>query len=172
MTPQEEQVIADLGLTMTAVFVPWNQSRNKSEKHPSLNWSVTLACKGRNFLTTDYMMGMAHCPSYKQGDMSVDQYTCIRMECNTGRRQLSVYGSGIGGRKILPPMDAVLASLCSDAYALDSSSFKEWADNYGMSADNKAAEATYHACLEIGLKLRNALGEDGLKRLNAVFRDY
>lgn len=37
-TPREriERVARKLGLTMTAVFVPFSQSRNKDEKHPSL----------------------------------------------------------------------------------------------------------------------------------------
>ena len=69
MTEKETQITdtaAKLGLTMTADFVPWSLSRNAGEKDPSLNWKITLHKDGRPFLTTDYMAGSGHCPSYNQ----------------------------------------------------------------------------------------------------------
>jgi hypothetical protein len=54
-----------LGLTIESVFVPFSQSRNKKEKHNSLNWKVDLCRDGNAFLTCDYSAGIAHCPGYK-----------------------------------------------------------------------------------------------------------
>lgn len=55
--------IAELGLTVESVFVPFSQSRNKNEKHKSMNWKVTVKRNGREVLTTDYSAGIAHCPA-------------------------------------------------------------------------------------------------------------
>lgn len=51
------------GLTIESVFVPFSQSRNKAGERPTLNWRVTVKCKGREVLTTDYSAGAAHCPA-------------------------------------------------------------------------------------------------------------
>lgn len=165
-----EAVAATLGITMTVEFVPWSKSRNKGEKLPSLNWTITLHKVGKAFLTTDYMTGMGHCPSYKQGRLTTDQDANIRKECETGHtcRDGFVYR----GKPILPSLADVLPSLASDAEAIDCGTFEAWADNYGMDTDSRKAEATYRACLEIGLKLRAALGEDGLKTLREAVQDY
>ena len=55
------QAIAELGLTVESVFVPFSQSRNKDETRKSLNWRVTVKRNGRDVLTTDYSAGVAHC---------------------------------------------------------------------------------------------------------------
>jgi hypothetical protein len=58
-----------LGITMTAVFVPFSVSRNavprNGEDKPwqSLNWNVTLERNGRAFITTDYSSGIGNAPS-------------------------------------------------------------------------------------------------------------
>lgn len=53
--------MASLGLAVESVFVPFSQSRNKAEKHKSLNWKVTLLRNGRLVLSCDYSAGVAHC---------------------------------------------------------------------------------------------------------------
>jgi hypothetical protein len=55
---------------------------------------------------------------------------------------------------------------------LDSGSFEEWAADYGFDTDSRKAETTYRACLDIALKLRNGIGEDGLRKLQEAFQDY
>ncbi len=68
-TPTE--AIETLGLTVTSVFVPFSQSRHKNETTEGgrprfdLNWRVTVACRGRVVLETDYSAGCGHCPGYK-----------------------------------------------------------------------------------------------------------
>lgn len=165
MTKTEiESLATDLGLTMTAEFIPWSKSRNADEKHPSLNWKVTLAHKGKDFLTTEYMAGCGHCPSYKQGLMSVDEDAAIKNECERGQTRL--------GKKIQPILADVLHSLATDADAIDHKDFEDWCETYAADPDSRKAEATYRACLDIALKLRNALGDDGLKQLREAVQDY
>lgn len=172
-----ETVAAELGLTMHAVFVPWSKSRNAGEKQPSLNWLVTLRKDGRDVLTTDYMAGNGHCPSYKasvkelgHGD-SIMRTDAIKQECETGRERSAMH-SAKAGRPLLPVFADVLHSLASDSDVIDCATFEEWAENYGMDTDSRKAEATYRACLEIALKLRNGLGEAGLKTLREAVQDY
>lgn len=166
-----EATAADLGLTVKAEFVPWSLSRRAGEKGPSLNWKVTLVRNGRAVLTTDYSAGAGHCPSYKPGRQSVDDAARLKQECESGRSMLS---RGLGGRsqRILPKTADVLASLVMDADALERGTFEEWAGDFGYDTDSRTAEGIYRACLEIGLKLRNGLGEDGLKRLREACEGY
>ncbi len=158
------------GVTMTTQFVPWSQSRNKAEKHPSLNWLVTLTVgEGRPILTTDYMAGSGHCPSYKASKRhlghanSLTRFEAIKHECETGRGD---------GKKLQPKISDVLYSLAMDASVLDSGSFEDWAVEFGYETDSRKAEAIYHACLDIALKLRNGLGEAKLAELREACQDY
>jgi hypothetical protein len=167
-----DAVARELGLTMTAVFVPWSQSRNKAEKHPSLNWTVTLHnyAGKRAVLTTDYGMGCGHCSAYKAsvrelgGHNSLMRDAALRAECEKGR--------GSDGKKHEPDLRDVLYSLMSDAGVLDSASFEDWASELGYDTDSRSAEATYRACLDIALKLRHALGETSLAKLREACEGY
>lgn len=170
-----QSVATELGLTIASKFVPFSQSRNKGEKMPSLNWKVTLLVKGREVLTVDYMAGSGHCPSYKPNRyQSSDAAIAVRKECETGKALKFLASSGHMslGNAINPDLADVLHSLASDADAIDYGNFEEWADSTGMETDSRKAEAIYRACLEIGLKLRAALGEDGLKTLRDAIQDY
>jgi len=172
MTTKENvhAVAESLGLTMSAKFVPWSLSRNAGEKLPSLNWKVTILHKGRAFLTTDYMSGCGHCPSYKVPIKelghanSIDRTNAIKKECETGR--------GKHGQVLEPELADVLHSLAMDSSALDASGFEDWAAEYDYDTNSRAAEATYKACLDIGLKLRAALGDAGFQALREAMQDY
>lgn len=172
--------MAALGLTVTAQFVPWSQSRNKNEKEEnrfggtavrprlSLNWRVTLTNNDRAILTTDYSAGIAHCPAYKAGPLTVDVHAAIQSECETGLRM-----APIGKRKpIMPNACDVVASLVMDSSVLDESSFEDWASSLGYDTDSRKAETLYRACLDIALKLRAGIGEDGLQQLRDACQDY
>jgi hypothetical protein len=164
-----EQAITELGIRMEATFVPFSQSRHNDTKDPTLNWKVRLY-KGdatRPFITTDYTAGMGHCPSYKQGRLSVDEMKAIRRECETGRT-----GRVTFAKPIEPKLADVVYSLVSDAEAIDYSIFDSWAESLGYDTDSRTVEATYRACVEIGLSLRAALGEQGLATLREAFQDY
>lgn len=177
---------AELGLSMTSKFVPWSQSRNKAEKSPSLNWLITIDCNHngppRHILTTDYMAGSGNCPAYKASvkemgrQNSLMRSEAITIECETGKLARVWGGGGVGvhSDKPLPPPDLadVLYSLASDADVLDAGGFEEWASNYGYDTDSRKAEAVYRACLDIALKLREAIGEAGLTKLREACQDY
>lgn len=174
-------IVATLGLTIESVFVPFSRSRNKGEKHPSLNWVVTVARNGKPFLLTDYMAGSGHCPSYKQpgfgkrtiADRERDER--VAWECETGRKfgQFdNVNRMDQRPATIKPDALDVLASLVMDSSALDESSFEDWASSLGYDVDSRKAESIYRACLDIALKLRAALGDSGLQTLRNAFEGY
>lgn len=176
-----------LGLTIESVFVPFSQSRNAKEKQFSLNWKVTLKRDGREVLTTDYMAGSGHCPSYnKKPPAAWDrparfwQPSVTAWECEHGFA--AVFSSYAGfsrsniptqqKKHLEPDAVSVIHSLVMDSDVLDSSSFEEWASNLGYDPDSRSAEKIYRACLEIALKLRNGIGEAGLAALREAFQDY
>lgn len=163
----KEQILATaerLGITMGSKFVPWKQSRRANEKDPSLNWTVTLLKNGKAFITTDYSAGMGHCPSYRQLVRPTIEYMdVITRECQTGQHKL---------KRINPEFADVLSSLVSGSDALNHPTYESWASDLGYDTDSRKGEAIYRACLEIALKLRSAIGEDGLTKLREACQDY
>jgi hypothetical protein len=175
--------IAALGLTVEAVFVPFSQSRNKANKDRSLNWTVTVKRNGRDVLTTDYSAGVAHCPSYEtkvsphwnRPDRMWRAALCeFETEAGFKARGFTTWGGFTANREkpIEPGALNVLYSLNMDADALNYATFEDWAATFGYDPDSRSGEAIYRACLEIGLKLRAALGDAGLAKLNDIFQDY
>lgn len=184
-TPRQkiEAAMAALGLTVTAVFVPWSASRNAKEKHRSLNWRVTVQRNGRDVLTTDYSAGVGHCPSYKatKGALArahyveeTARYMAIKHETETGRSAVWSFGelSKSGGKPIEIDAVSVVSSLTLDSSVLDAGGFEEWAGDFGYDTDSRAAEATYRACLDIALKLRGAIGDAGMEALRVAGEDF
>ena len=172
-TSKIQAVLDDMRLPVDSVFVPWSQSRNKDEKHRSLNWMVTLRRDGRPILTTDYMAGSGHCPSYKQRGMTADDQARILFEYERGLPTRRVmFGTAIAkphAQPILPdPLD-VIHSLILDSSVLDYPTYEEWAGEFGYGEDSRKGERTYHACLKIALQLRAEIGEQGLARLREAF---
>jgi len=169
-------------LTVTSVFVPFSQSRNKNDEGPSLNWRVTLLRDGREVLTTDYGAGAGHCPAYGARAVSVDRLRrvsrneAIRAECENGFEATGLQSSGVAlvNRKmpILPSPTDVVYSLVSDSSVLDSGRFEEWASELGYDEDSRKAEKIYRDCLDLALKLRAGLGESVLSELRTAFQDY
>lgn len=175
--------IAELGLTVDSVFVPYSKSRNKAEKHKSLNWTVTLKLNGREILSTDYSAGIAHCPGY---DKKVSPHwdrpaktwrnAICEFECESGfhAKQFTAWGGFLAdkSRPIMPNAIDVIHSLTMDSDVLNYSTFEDWAENFGYDPDSRNGEKVYKACMKIALKMRAALGESGLSRLNEIFEDY
>ncbi len=171
-------VVKALGLSITAKFVPFSQSRHKKEKHPSLNWDVTLLRNDKEIVTTPYMAGSGHCPANTVSN-KVERDHRIIFECETGMRSTGV--NFLGARqpevrhrseKINPNMLDVLYCLVSDSSVLDCPSFEDWASELGYDTDSRKAENIYATCLGNSLKLRAAIGEDGLQKLREAFQDY
>lgn len=170
------EAVAALDLAIKAEFVPWSKSRN-ARPNPklsdrSLNWKITVQHKGHDVLTTDYQAGIGHCPSHNQRDShrpTVDFVAEIEFETENGkpyRKRL------VKDAAILPDTADVFYSLAMDADAIDHPNFESWASDFGYDTDSRKAEAIYRACLGIALKLRVALGENGLKRLRDACEDY
>lgn len=167
----------DLKITIHAEFVPWSKSRSAKPApakvtERSLNWRVTLKHDGRDVLTTDYRAGLGHCPSYKPGARLTLEYVdaiAHETEMGTAYRAHSVV---FRGQPILPDACDVMASLVMDSDAIESRNFEDWASDHGYDTDSRKAEATYRACLEIGLALRAAVGDVGLSILRDAAQDY
>lgn len=161
-----------LDLSVRAVFVPFSRSRNAKPgaklNDMSLNWECTILHNGYPVIATAYSAGIAHCPSYRQGRATIDMDTAVRAECEDGRSR----SLGHIGKPIKPGDVDVMWSLCQDASVLDAGGFEEWASDYGYDTDSRKAEAIYRACLEIALKLRTAIGDDGLALLREAGQDY
>lgn len=165
--------LESLKLTVESRFVPFSQSRNKAEKHATLNWVVTVKRDGRDVLSTDYSAGAAHCPSYKQGNSVA--IMLAHHECETGRKaKVDMTGKAYSpnGATIRPDAVDVIYSLSMDSSVLDYAGFEDWASEYGYDADSRSAESAYRACLDIALKLRAAIGEAGLETLKTVYQDF
>lgn len=169
------------GLTVESVFIPWSQSRNREEKHPSLNWSVTLLMNGRKILTTDYMAGMGHCSFYSKVNpmrLLVWQMDAIKLECETGFPVIkakidSALRMAMQDKKnpILPDSLDVIHSLLLDSEVIEYSSFESWAGDFGYDPDSRKDEHIYNSCLKIALQFRQ-IGESVISELREAYQDY
>ena len=175
--------IAELGLTVDSVFVPNSKSRNKAEEHKSLNWTVTMKLNGLEILSTDYSAGVANCPGYNakvspywNRPAKTWQNAICEFECESGfhTKQFTAWGGfhADKSKPIMPNAIDVIHSLNMDSDVLNYSTFEEWAETFGYDPDSRNAEKVYKACMKIALKMRAALGESGLSRLNEIFEDY
>lgn len=183
---QIEALIATLGLTMEAKFIPFSESRNKGEKSPSLNWIVSIWKRSPNnvlyeVIETDYMQGCGHCASYKASVKALGERNSImrdkavRKECETGEAFKKYDGDRFhdGAYTISPPTIAdVLYSLIQDASAIDYATYEQWAGDMGYDADSRKGEAIYRACLQTGLALRAVIREKGLAELKEAYTDF
>jgi len=167
-----EAFLAANELSVESVFVPFSRSRSRGEKQPNLNWRITLMHKGRKVIETDYSAGCAHCPSYSQKLYGkFENRAAIERECNEGRSLSRTKPPGYM-KPILPDTADVIYSLVSDGRVIDCGDFENFAAEYGYDVDSRQAEKTYQACLEIGLKLRAALGQKLFSELEEAFADW
>ncbi len=162
--------LSELGVVYSASFVPFSQSRNKKKvklTERSLNWRVNIS-RGPNRLSTDYSQGIAYCPSYKSGPMSVHTAEAIEFECEEGRHAHKISISRIS----IPPIDDVLHSLVMDYSVIDHANFESWASDYGYDFDSREAERIYKACMDIALQMRVIFGDVNMAKLQELFNDY
>lgn len=181
-TKSIEKFAKDNGIEVKAKFVPWSKSRSfKAGKNPhdyNLNWKVTLACKGRDIITTDYSAGIGHAPAYKAAKFpqrwTMAFTATIESEVESGFAVKSEHW-GISSdkkRPIMPGTASVLSSLALDASVIDHGTFESWASDFGYDADSRSAEKTYRDCLEIALKIRAGLGEKLFGELREAVQGY
>lgn len=175
-----KEYLNTLGITFNYAFVPFSQSRNRNEKDLSLNWLVLMSKNGKAVFSTDYSMGMGHCQAYKQAKkgryMSWDDKNNIKQECETGKYIPAsvLYNTAYRPTKQTPLPDDVdvMYSLVMDAEAIDYPTYEDWAGCFGYDEDSRSGEKIYKACLEIGLRLRSAIGDAGLSKLRELYQDY
>lgn len=183
---QRLEVVRSLGLSIEAAFVPWSQSRNREEKHRSLNWRVTVlvargGAKPRAILTTDYSAGIGHAPSYvsyfKTNFDKLLADHAIAAECETGYRH--VRGSEHSPDRPSKTADKIefdelgfWASLTMDADVLNYRDFEDWAGSLGFDTDSRRADRAYSECVRHAIALRADLGDDGLQKLREAFIGY
>ncbi len=169
-------LVAASGLSVSARFVPFSQSRNAKQTHPSLNWVVTLSRNGRALFSCDYMAGSGHAPAYKNPPKagSALQYKAIQFECETGLiAYLETSGTirAAARGSIEPDAANVIACVLLDCDALFYSGFESWADEFGYDADSIRARAMYDECLSKALALRAALGDASFNALREAARE-
>ncbi len=182
MNAAREKATAEMaaqGLTVKSVFVPYSISRNAADGWESLNYRVTLLKNGREVMTSDYGMGIAHCPAYKNpvtfANGKRDAHATnvrVRREIEDGRA-CDRWGFTHKGAPILPdPCDVVYSLFMDAGTAADEGCFENWAQSLGFSTDSRKAEASYRECVDTFLKLRAALGDAGFNALREAFEDY
>jgi hypothetical protein len=184
--------MADLGLTVTAEFVPFSQSRNAKPQDDgkpwlSLNWRVTLSRNGKAVLTTEYSAGAGHAPACKVSaewlkrvpySEGVARQKLVEAECERGKPMSWMFASRDApspvakAPPIMPESEAVVWSLVQDSDVLNYAKFEEWAEGLGFDPDSRKAETIYRASLEIALALRNAIGDAGIEALRTAGEDY
>jgi hypothetical protein len=173
LADDREFILDAMNITLTAVFVPFSQSRNKTEKNPSLNWRVTLRKDGRDVIETDYTQGCAHCPAYyglREGLGSAAHAQAVALECETGKKTLKGWPLRSARIAIDPPAVCdVLHSLLLDASALDCRDFADWCADMGGNSDSISERAAYDACIATATKLRAAFGDKTINELRELF---
>lgn len=122
-------------VTIESVFVPFSQSRNKDEKHKSLNWRITVRRDGRDILHTGYSAGIGHAPDYrsKTPPLFRGSYAnswrndALEVNCELGFAAAGGFNGAEPDRKkpIKPDACDVLWSLSLDARVLDNSGFED-----------------------------------------------
>lgn len=180
MTEQTEQInqeLTNMGLTLTAEFVPFSRSRN-AKKDPkindySINWIVTIQ-RNNKTLTTDYMQGIGHLPENIGsvfGTVTIDQAKNIKTACETGKY---FPGGGQFIQKALkqPSLTDVIWSLSLDSDVLNYGSFEDWASEFGYDADSRQAEKIYNECMKIALKFKQLFTGAEIEKLHELYQDY
>jgi hypothetical protein len=174
------QTLNEMGLTMTADFVPFSQSRN-AKKNPkiedlSINWLITIK-RGNRSLTVDYMQGIGHLPKeirppvyYRK--MSIDQSDLIFYACETGKVGFYVDASQRSKKLNPPELSDVLGCLILDAEVLDYGSFESWADEFGYNSDSIEDRKVYDDCMKIALQFRQLFTDTEITRLHELYQDW
>lgn len=173
-----------IGLHLECKQVPFSQSRHAKEKSLSVEWHCVLR-KGfatiggdtdRSVYAFDYSQGIGHLRGYQYTNArhvgywkSIEGDARLRHVCEGGIDKGPSGGIGPGPLSAIEPTLAdALGALLLDGSAIDCCSFEDWADQYGYDHDSRKAEASYRACLETGLKLRKAIGDETFRRFQEL----
>jgi len=185
MNTEITQTLNNMGLTMTAEFVPFSQSRN-AKKNPqvndlSINWSITIN-RGNRSLTTDYMQGIGHLPEeIKQKSfnrITIAEYETIQFACETSKigffsdvsKKIIIKPNN---KKLNPPtLEDVLYCLLLDSEVLNYDSFESWANEFGYNVDSIKDQKVYNECMKIALKFKSMFTDIEITKLHELYQDY
>jgi hypothetical protein len=83
-----------------------------------------------------------------------------------GRKRMTInFWTGIAITEE-PTLETVLECLVGDAAGVnDSTTFEEWANEYGYDTDSRKAESTYKAVMQEATKLKKLLGPEAYKEM-------
>lgn len=121
-----------------------------------LKWTVRVT-RNRHTYETQYYAGIGHIPNVNTMRPSVDDADRIRRAVETGLSHFPVWKKP---EPITPNPADVLACLASDAGAIDSPTYEEWAGDLGYDPDSRSGEKTYRACIETAMHLRRMFGDE------------
>ncbi len=147
-----------------------------TKENPAMfRFSCVVMRGARHILTTPYSMGVGHAKPWKpavggsprRADVAAALAETVRTGCKV--RHPDTFATV----DIWPTPDVVdvVSSLCIDSDVLNAGGFEEWASEYGYEVDSRKAEAIYRACLDIGLKMRAAIGGAALAELCELGRE-
>lgn len=168
--------IEQLGLTMSAAYIPWSRTQQASAdpklhySHRSFHWTVTLTRNNRN-MTCPYTMGSHYCIWFDLNGKKVEGVPS-RVVIAQERALIDLFETGkcgLHGKATPPDIVGVMYCLLQDASVLDFSCFEDWAGEYGYDLDSRQAEKVYKNCLEHALQLRQLLGEENIRKLNELY---
>jgi hypothetical protein len=146
-----------------------------------IGYVVKVMNNGKEILTTDYRLGVGHIDlngkvpsglSSEEAGFLVAWRRKTFANFKNKQLQTEIACKLAKAQKVVPKADDVIYSLLYDSDAIDYPTFEDWADCMGYDKDSRKAESIYRACLEIGLKMRAALGDKGLADLREQFQDY
>lgn len=159
-----DEAIDKISLTYTAEFVPQKFSRNRESKTLSINWRITLSKDGV-FISTDYMQGVGHIPTYKYSKYL--QRTNEIMVSSIGKYRKSENGMDYPLPK--PKLKDILYSLTVDSDVFNYDDFEDWADSYGYNPDSIKDKEVYESCLVMGKQFKKLVNINDMQEL---FEDY
>lgn len=178
----QTEALAALGLMVNATFVPWSRAKRREQDDGkdvtkrAIYWDVTIKHNERAILTTQYSQGIGHLPKHLQvpwnHGVSMLLASAIEQATETGKARLKI-DSAWPTKDLEPPTpEDVMYSIGIDTCVLDYATFEDWAYDFGYDPDSRKAESIYQECLAIALKLRAAIGDEGIQRLSNAFQGY
>lgn len=173
-----KRALEQMGLTISAKFIPFSQSQRRQDKRPSLNWDVDIFQNGRLVHSLPYVKAEGHTQAYKAPVKHLGHRSCImrddaiREECESGMYPRTYASRFYNKSPHTVDIVEVMHSVAVESAVLDHDSFESWAVEYGYDTDSREAEKIYNSCLKTALAFRAALGSDGLEKLFFLYRDH
>lgn len=178
--PEIDEAIKDF--SMVATYIPQEIPLREGKKNPyvedlnrvQFKWYVQLNYKGRKVLETPYSCGIGcfrevYTPPKVWSRSALDRFELML-------RDGYAYNKGVGmlakGDRLELKLRDVVWSCLMDGRAIDNACFEDWADECGYDKDSRKAEQIYRTCVEVGLRLRAAVGVTALQELHLTYQDY